>query len=334
MYKRTLYLGYYLRKLNRPLFKKFLSYSSQQTGISKMRLIADAIYSVYKYNISLLEYFQFRFFEKNHIERSKWAGTGFMYEFQLKMNPKANREILENKVTFFEHFGKLTGRNYATLEELKNHDKNIGIFNNTLKKIVIKETEGGCGKGLEVLELSNLSQEDLINRMEKTGNHLAEDFVEQHDSINKLSPSGLNTIRVITQIDKNGKTLIIDARLRISINSIVDNMAAGNIVVGIDADSGVVFTKGVYSDITKESITHHPVSGVSLIGFQVPFWKEVVELTINSAESIAQYNKSVGWDIAITNEGPILIEGNHDWCKLVWQLPVQEGLKSKLEKYA
>ena len=33
------------------------------------------------------------------------------------------------------------------------------------------------------------------------------------------------------------------------------------------------------------------------------------------------------------NEGPELIEGNHDWCKLLWQLPVNKGLKHVLEKY-
>lgn len=43
--------------------------------------------------------------------------------------------------------------------------------------------------------------------------------------------------------------------------------------------------------------------------------------------------KSSGWDIVVTPIGPGLIEGNHDWCKLVWQLPVKKGLKKELEKY-
>ena len=43
-------------------------------------------------------------------------------------------------------------------------------------------------------------------------------------------------------------------------------------------------------------------------------------------------NRSIGWDIVITPEGPGLIEGNHDWCKLVWQLPVGRGLKLLLER--
>ena len=44
-------------------------------------------------------------------------------------------------------------------------------------------------------------------------------------------------------------------------------------------------------------------------------------------------NKSIGWDVAFTSEGVDLIEGNHDWCKLLWQLPVEQGLKRVLEDY-
>lgn len=329
---RTLYLGYYFKQMNWELLNKFLNYTSKKTGRSKSSIWSDAIQAVYKYNISILEYFQFKFFEKDDKERSEWAGSGFMYEFQLKMNPKANRRVLEDKVKFFEHFNTSTGREYATLEQLKSGDKKMDIFNSS-KKVVIKETDGGCGKGLEILDLNNLSSEDLIRRMEETGNFLAEGFVVQHDHLNKLSPTGLNTIRIITQIDSGGKAVVIDARLRISVNSIVDNLAAGNIVAGIDVNSGVVFTNGVYSDITKEPVSKHPVSGVTLIGYQVPFWQEAIDLTKKAAEDIGESNKSVGWDIGITNEKPILIEGNHDWCKLVWQLPVQKGLKSTLEKY-
>lgn len=328
---RTLYLGYYVKKMNWELLNKFLTHTSKITGRSKLNLWADAIKSVYTYNISILEYFQFRFFEKNSEERSEWAGSGFMYEFQQKMNPIAKRNILEDKVRFFEFYQEQTGRSFATLEELKTNKKNIDGFKNKAKKVVIKEVSGGCGRGLEILDLSHLSQQQLIKRMEETGNFLAEDFVEQHASLNQLSASGLNTIRVITQIDQNGEALIIDSRLRISVNSIVDNLAAGNIVVGIDSISGKVNTKGVYSDMTKEPVLDHPHSGINLIGFQVPYWKEVLDLTKKAAESMAQYNKSVGWDIGITNEAPVLIEGNHDWCKLVWQLPIQKGLKSKLE---
>ena len=54
-----------------------------------------------------------------------------------------------------------------------------------------------------------------------------------------------------------------------------------------------------------------------------------IDLALTAARHQPQ-NRSIGWDIAVTPHGPGLIEGNHDWCKLVWQLPVGRGLKEKI----
>ena len=95
---------------------------------------------------------------------------------------------------------------------------------------------------------------------------------------------------------------------------------------------GVVISEGIFSDITKENCQIHPITGVKIVGFQIPFWKETLEL-VREAALLQTGNRSVGWDIAITDIGPELIEGNHNWCKLLWQLPVQRGLKYLIEPY-
>ena len=102
MIKRVIYLGYYIKKLDWNKFWLFLNYTSKDYNKNKISIILDVITSVFIYNISILEYFQFRFFEKNKEEREKWAGTGFMYEYQLKMNPQSERNILDDKTKFYK----------------------------------------------------------------------------------------------------------------------------------------------------------------------------------------------------------------------------------------
>jgi hypothetical protein len=160
---------------------------------------------------------------------------------------------------------------------------------------------------------------------------LAEEFVVQHPALMELSHSGLNTVRVFTQLYE-GSVDFLGARLRISVNSPVDNMAAGNLAAPIDIETGIVNGPGVYSDIIKEDKTIHPLTGKAIAGFVIPNWNEVIELA-KKAALLTPENRSVGWDIAITENGPELIEGNHNWCKLLWQLPVKKGLKKELEKY-
>ncbi len=76
--------------------------------------------------------------------------------------------------------------------------------------------------------------------MKDTQNDFVEEFVDQHDQLNKLSPSGLNTARIISQLDKNNEVKYLGARLRITVNSAVDNLAAGNLAAPVDLDSGIV----------------------------------------------------------------------------------------------
>ena len=109
-------------------------------------------------------------------------------------------------------------------------------------------------------------------------------------------------------------------------------MAAGNIAAPVDLKTGIVTGPGVFSDITRYSVRVHPVTGKEIEGFIMPHWEKVLELAAIAARN-ASGNKSVGWDIAVTKDGAELIEGNHNWCKLLWQLPVNRGLKAELLRF-
>ena len=44
----------------------------------------------------------------------------------------------------------------------------------------------------------------------------------------------------------------------------------------------------------------------------MPFWKEVLDLCSRAARIIPNL-RSVGWDVALTPDGPVIVEGNPDW---------------------
>jgi hypothetical protein len=331
-FKRILYFFYYLRELDWAKFKKFLSYASKSSSKTYVCICLDIIFSSLRYNISILDYFYFRFYAINATNRKTWAGTGFMYEFQMKMNPKGVREVLENKILFLTHFKALINRKFFALDELKcNKSQLLKVLAGSSGLIVLKGSRGQIGEEVQVISYDEYSETSLIHHMESNKFDLAEEYVVQHPALMELSSSGLNTVRIITQL-VNGGIEIIAARLRISLNSVVDNLAAGNLAAPIDINTGTVCGPGIYSDITKGEQRKHPVTGLSICGFMIPHWIEVTQLAVKAALIIPE-NKSVGWDIAITESGPELIEGNHNWCKLLWQLPVNQGLKSELEKY-
>lgn len=332
--KRSLYLGYYLKQLDREKFNRFLDHISQKMQRSKSLIIRDIITSVFKYNISILEYFQFRFFQLTKEERSLWAGTGYMYEYQLAMNPPNQRQILDDKTLFYKYYGDFLVHTVSSIADLKQDSKKAEkILHSPSGKLVFKQADGKCGAQVLIENSNKFDRFGMIEFMEKHDFGLVEEFIEQHPEMNRLSPSAVNTVRIITQLDSDGEVVILGCRLRISVDSPVDNMAAGNLAAPLDEDTGIVNGWGVYSDITKPDQEYHPVTDVKIPGFQVPFWKESLEMVKDAALRHPQ-NRSIGWDVVITERGPGLIEGNHDWCKLLWQLPVKKGLKLMLKDYA
>jgi hypothetical protein len=332
LFRRFLYLFYYLKESDFNQLNRFLHFSASSSGKSRFSILIDALHSSVKYGVSFKDYFCFRFFEIGDEDRSKWAGTGFMYEYQLLMNPRQYRKVLEDKILFLTYFKKYVKRKYCTINQfISDQDYADALLKNSTGMLVLKGSHGQVGAEVEVVKSIDFNHQSLIEFMIRNSYDLVEEYVIQHRVLMELSPSGLNTVRVITQVH-SGVVDIIGARLRITINSTVDNMAAGNIAASVDLDNGVLNGPGIFSDITKNDLSVHPVTGIKIEGFKIPFWKEVIEMAKNAALQTPE-NKSVGWDIAITDEGPELIEGNHNWCKLLWQLPVKKGMKAELVKY-
>jgi hypothetical protein len=331
-FRRTIYLGYFIRESNFRQLKSFLQYASAVSGKSRLKIILDAVRSVYKYNVSLKDYFCFRFFELDDEDRKKWAGSGFMYEYQLIMNPRRSRQVLENKIEFLNYFRQFVKRSYCTLREIRNNCEVVEkMLDNSSGLLVLKGSLGQIGAEIEVIKCKNYNSATLPEYMTRKKFDLAEEYVVQHPDLMSLSSSGLNTVRVFTQLN-SGEVDLLGARLRITVNSPVDNMAAGNLAAPVDLETGLVIGPGVYSDITKNDMEVHPITGQFIKGFRVPHWDKVIDMAKRAA-LLTPENRSVGWDIAITTDGAELIEGNHNWCKLLWQLPVKNGLKGQIKKY-
>jgi hypothetical protein len=314
-------------------FKGYCQFASRSSGKSKLNLFIDAVFSVYKYNIGLIDYYIFEFYEKDANEKKKWMGTGFKYEYDRIMNPKGSRELLFNKMRFLNHYRAFINHAFCDIDSVQQQDADFEkVWNNRSGKLVVKDAMGQCGWDVEVLKIADFTPESLLEYMKSKGFNLLEEFIIQHNDLAALSDTALNTVRIITQINPNGGVDIIGPTLRISVNSSVDNMAVGNLAAPIDAKTGIVMGPGQYQDNSKKGTAVHPLTGVQIQGFKIPFWEEVINLCTEAA-MFDTSNKSIGWDVAITDSGPSFIEGNHNWCKILWQIPRQKGLKEELLPY-
>lgn len=131
--------------------------------------------------------------------------------------------------------------------------------------------------------------------------------VHQHDALNTLNPTSVNTIRILTY--RSGMdVLILYTVLRIGrIGRVTDNETAGGMSVRINSDG--TLAKYAYSK-PGEDMIERTDTGVILEGYRIPSFENAIK-AVKSAHLELPYYDLIGWDIAIDTAGePVLIEWN------------------------
>lgn len=131
---------------------------------------------------------------------------------------------------------------------------------------------------------------------------LVEERIHPHPCFLDFFPVGLADIRVIVF---QGSPVLSMARLPTAKSGGTANLHQGGVGVGVDLESGIT-TRAV---CRGESIRRHPDSGLALVGFKVPSWKEAVSLAVESASQVPL--GYVGVDIVVPPDGgPMVLELN------------------------
>lgn len=167
---------------------------------------------------------------------------------------------------------------------------------------------------------------DLIDNKD----NILEQCVQNIDHIKRLSPSSLNTLRFFTFVHNDGSVEIINAILRMGNGKgVTDNFTSGGILCPIDLKTGKLKATAQGKEDTQ--FTHHPFSCIRFEGFQIPDWDNVLNAVYEIAGTYPEA-KFVGWDLAQTPNGLVLIEGNIPPGEDVFQIGNGRGMKEELNK--
>jgi Sugar-transfer associated ATP-grasp len=190
----------------------------------------------------------------------------------------------------------------------------------------LKPVNGGSGNGIQKMTVRErcleINTKEIVNEAafhdtlfsrSRYLEFIVQPEIIQHELLNRINPSSVNTIRIDTFI--RGNDVINNAAfLRMSNGSTyTDNWAKGGLIVKIDLDTGVLDdfgkTKAKYG---RRHIQKHPLTGFRFAGTPIPFWSDVKEVVRHAALALRPL-QFLGWDVAIGPDGPILVEANHDF---------------------
>ncbi len=269
----------------------------------------------------------------------KWKYSDYISDMEVIKFSYINHpysKLLRNKLVFSNYFRSYFNTPQVYYLIIKSSIKSVhpkikaenfrGFINllSENRKLIIKPNFGSRGAGIYLVELEE--EKYLVNKKEVTEpelqkfvnsltSYIVVEFIEQCGFSKGLFPLSTNTLRINTFFDPIlNKVITKQPYVRIGTSRSVptDNNSRGALFSMVDIESGML---GVaiepVSPGTIRQVTNHPETNVKIKGEIVPRWTEIKECILNTGREISPLIKVVGWDIVITDDDFVVIEGNN-----------------------
>lgn len=287
-------------------------------------IVADMLWCSVRYEMGFRDYVVWDIRVLNSRERATWMTHPKAFRLNSSLNSADSGAIVGDKIRFLTDFADLTRREWIDASSAS-----VGELTDFLARhprVIAKPSRGEGGTGIAIYDRQVI--DDVATwrtALIDSDQTLLEEVLSQHEALAELYPDSVNTVRMITFRDPHDKLHVIASVLRIGNGSVIDNFASGGMFTMLD-DAGVALYPGV--DKQSHIYPMHPVTGTPIQGFQVPHYSEIVEMVADAAKRLPTV-PYVGWDIAVTPEGPSLIEANHN--SSVFQMkPSASGIRTGL----
>lgn len=179
------------------------------------------------------------------------------------------------------------------------------------KRVVYKLDNSRQGQGIFVFEKDNFD----IEKISRLGNGLFQGFITQHGSLSCFNDSSVATLRITTASSDLGEISVRSCYLRFGAEGETHVQSKSHIRVPIDVGNGSFSHVGFTPEWLE--ITCHPFSKKKFSNNNVPSFEQAC-LVVKELHKKVPYVRVIGWDIAVDEEGKILImewNGEHNDIK-------------------
>ena len=273
----------------------------EKTGKPTAWLLADMARCASQYGAGYVDYKIAEMYRLTPEQRATQITRAASNRIVASMNDKAYWHHFDDKAEFNTLFAEQVRRDWIDLR--KAAPEAFAVWADGRGAVMGKPMEGSSGQGIVKYAKGELP---ALEEIRASGIDLLEDYVIQHEDLQALCPTSVNTLRIATLLGDKQQGVVY-ACIRIGNGSVVDNVDQGGMAAPIDLQTGRL--RAVGADKLGNRYEQHPATGVTIPGFQIPYWQEAKEMALEAMQVIPQV-RFVAWDVAITPEGPVFIEGN------------------------
>lgn len=307
---------------------------AQRCGKSRLRQIIEQVYLSARHAVLPPWYYMFELFD----DRKRAKAGEYLHRFEtkglfrlLKRTPRgATRTPLGDKVRFAKWCRDRDIATAPVLVVVEDGGKTLQCGEGEpllpASDLFVKPAGGRGGFGAQrwryegegrygddsgrVLTAAQLVAS--VKDQSRSGRCIIQPRMVNHPDIVDLSNGALSTVRMVTVEDEFGGFEPTHAvfRMAVGANTTVDNFHAGGIAAKVDlktAELGPATDLGLRPDMGWRET--HPDTGAQILGRALPFWRETCDLCVRSHAAFPD-RVAIGWDVAILENGPVIVEGN------------------------
>lgn len=160
------------------------------------------------------------------------------------------------------------------------------------------------------------------------GGFLLQSALDPHVEMARIAGRAIGCVRVLTANDGSGPVPVYAVWKLPAPTAMSDNFwQAGSLLADLDLESGTVKSclRGIGPD--AEQLTQHPVSRAQLVGKALPCWRKTLDIAIDAHAVFPEFGVC-GFDIAVTDSGPKVLECNDNPAHMLYQLAAHRGLQN------
>lgn len=294
--------------------------------------LAELKYCCCAYGFLPCEYVIYDLYSKSEEEWHEFISNLEAGEKSYQMNDVKDMALFRDKGLTYDLFKEYFHRECIVIEKPGDFEA-FRDFTARHPVFVRKHANESCGKTISLVDLPACREDprQLFDAMIREGKHILEERIVQSGELAFFNASSVNTVRCATILTRHGPEVAFCFLKTGRAGSFVDNGGAGGILIGIDADTGVLNTSGVEENGIR--FERHPDSGAAFEGCQLPDWQEMIRICREAAVIAGRKGcRYAGWDMAHTEQyGWVMVEGNGSGQFIGPQLTSRKGIRKKIE---
>jgi hypothetical protein len=144
---------------------------------------------------------------------------------------------------------------------------------------------------------------------------LVQPFIDNHSDLAHITNGALSSLRIVTGMDAHGQAEFVTALIALPHDN--HETSVNGILCSIEYESGRIQRAAL---ATGEVVANHPDTGAPILGVLLPFWRESIDLVLRAHATAFSRFAFLGWDVALTRDGPVLLETNSGWGAIFHQM--------------